>query len=61
MLKETVMLDTIDQSKKLEQEEYEKLLGENQAALSALVNQIYLQQRPVIVVIEGTAYEVVTE
>jgi len=53
MLKETVMLNTVDLSKKLGQEEYDKLLRENQAALAGLVNQIYLQQRPVIVVIEG--------
>lgn len=53
MFKESVMLNTIDLSKRLGQEEYEKLLDGNQAALSALVNQIYLQQRPIIVVIEG--------
>jgi AMP-polyphosphate phosphotransferase len=53
MLRETVMLNAVDLSKTLRQEEYEKLLGENQLALSALVSQIYLRQRPVIVIIEG--------
>ncbi len=53
MLRETVMLNAVDLSKTLGQEEYEKLLGENRLALSALVSQIYLQQRPVIVIIEG--------
>lgn len=53
MLRETVLLDAVDLSKTLAQEEYEKLLSDNQAALSALVYQIYLQQRPVVIVIEG--------
>jgi len=53
MHSETYLLNTVDLSKTLGQEDYEKLLRENQAALSALVHQVYSRQRPVVMVIEG--------
>jgi len=53
MHSKTYLLNTVDLSKTIGQEDYERLLRENQAALSELVHQIYLRQRPVVVVIEG--------
>ncbi len=47
------MLGTIDLSLKLDQEEYDKLLIKYQIALYSLAYQIYLQQRPAIIVFEG--------
>jgi len=47
------MLGTVDLSLKLEQEEYDKLLIKYQIALYSLAYQIYLQQRPAIIVFEG--------
>jgi polyphosphate kinase 2 (PPK2 family) len=47
------MLGTIDLSLTLEQEEYDKLLIKYQVALHELAYQVYLQQRPAIIVFEG--------
>jgi AMP-polyphosphate phosphotransferase len=47
------MLGTIDLSVTLEQEEYDRLLIKYQVALHALAYQVYLQQRPVVIVFEG--------
>ena len=47
------MLATIDLSLKLEQEEYDRLLIKYQVALHDLAFQVYLQQRPVVIVFEG--------
>jgi len=47
------MLGTIDLSLTLSQEEYEQLLIKYQVALYALAYQVYLQQRPVIILFEG--------
>jgi polyphosphate kinase 2 (PPK2 family) len=47
------MLGTIDLSLTLDQEEYDRLLIKYQVALHALAYQVYLQQRPVVIVFEG--------
>jgi polyphosphate kinase 2 (PPK2 family) len=47
------MLATVDLSLTLSQEEYDRLLIYYQVALARLAYQVYLQQRPVIVVFEG--------
>jgi polyphosphate kinase 2 (PPK2 family) len=47
------MLDSIDLSPSLEGEEYENKLVKYQVALNALGFQVYLKQRPVIIVFEG--------
>jgi AMP-polyphosphate phosphotransferase len=47
------MLSTIDVSLKLEQEEYDQLLIKYQVALFKLAYQVYVQQRPVVIVFEG--------
>ena len=47
------MLNTVDVTLKLEPEKYDQLLIRYQVALHALAYQVYLQQRPVIVVFEG--------
>ncbi len=47
------MLNTIDLSQTLEGEEYERELVKYQVALYALAYQVYVQQRPVILVFEG--------
>ena len=47
------MLDTIDLSLSLEKDQYKKLQKEYQGVLSTLVHQVYLQQRSVIIVLEG--------
>ncbi len=47
------MLNTIDLSLSLTQEEYESSLIRLQVALHRLAYQVYLQQRPVIIVFEG--------
>lgn len=47
------MLSTMDLSLSLEQEEYNRLLIKYQVALHALAYQVYLQQRPVVIVFEG--------
>lgn len=47
------MLATVDLSLKLEQEEYDRLLIKYQVALHDLAFQVYLQQRPVVIVFEG--------
>ncbi len=47
------MLSTLDNSLTLSQEEYERSLVKYQVALSRLAYQVYVQQRPVIIVYEG--------
>lgn len=47
------MLGTIDLTVTLDQEEYNKQLVKYQVALYALAYQIYLQQRPVVIIFEG--------
>lgn len=47
------MLATIDLSQSISQEEYNRQLVIYQVALSRLAYQVYLQQRPVIIVFEG--------
>jgi AMP-polyphosphate phosphotransferase len=47
------MLSTIDTSLTLDEKEYQKYLIEYQVALHALAYQVYVQQRPVIIVFEG--------
>lgn len=47
------MLNTVDLSLNLEQEEYDRLLIKYQVALFKLAYQVYVQQRPVIMVFEG--------
>jgi polyphosphate kinase 2 (PPK2 family) len=47
------MLSTVDVSLKLEQEEYDQLLIKYQVALFKLAYQVYVQQRPVVIVFEG--------
>ena len=47
------MLSTVDVSLTLDPEEYKQLLIKYQIALHALAYQIYVQQRPVIIVFEG--------
>lgn len=47
------MLGTIDTSLTIDQDEYDRLLIKYQVALHALAYQVYLQQRPVIIVFEG--------
>lgn len=47
------MLNTVDLSLTLEEEEYKKLLTKFQGALSKLAYQVYVQQRPVVMVFEG--------
>src|SRR5512136_169873 len=47
------MLSTLDNSLTLSQEEYERSLVRHQVALSRLAYQVYVQQRPVIMVFEG--------
>lgn len=47
------MLNSIDLSLALSQEDYERMLIHYQVALHSLAYQVYLQQRPVIIVFEG--------
>ncbi len=47
------MLNTVDLSLDLSQEEYDRSLIRLQVALHKLAYQVYLQQRPVIIVFEG--------
>ncbi len=47
------MLDTIDLSKSLTREDYQRDLVRYQVALGALGYQVYAQQRPVVIVFEG--------
>jgi polyphosphate kinase 2 (PPK2 family) len=47
------MLDTVDLSLTLEGTDYQEALVKYQVALNALAYQVYLQQRPVILVFEG--------
>ncbi len=47
------MLNTIDLSPTLEGEEYDRSLVQYQVALFSLAYQVYVQQRPVIIVFEG--------
>ncbi|HZD57943.1 MAG TPA: hypothetical protein VE136_14525 [Anaerolineales bacterium] len=47
------MLETVDLSLSLDKGEYTQLLIKNQVALHALGYQVYVQQRPVIMVFEG--------
>jgi len=47
------MLNTIDLSLSLDKDQYKNLLKEYQKALSPLVDQVYLQQRSVVIVLEG--------
>lgn len=47
------MLSTIDMDKSLDKETYKEELVRNQVALSQLGYQVYVQQRPVIIVFEG--------
>lgn len=47
------MLDTIDLSLTIEDKEYDRLLVHYQVGLFALAYQVYLQQRPVVMVFEG--------
>ncbi len=47
------MLETIDLSVSMEQEEYNRELIRYQVALFKLAFQVYLQQRPVVIVFEG--------
>jgi len=47
------MLNTIDLSLTLSQEEYDRLLIYHQVALFRLAYQVYVQQKPVIILFEG--------
>ncbi len=47
------MLGTIDPSVEMDREEYNLALIRNQVALQALGYQVYVQQRPVMVLVEG--------
>ena len=47
------MLNTIDPAQALEQDEYNELLIKYQVALFSLAYQVYVQQRPVVIVFEG--------
>lgn len=47
------MLNTLDLSQKLAPEAYEQQLIQHQVALFALAYQVYVQQRPVVIVFEG--------
>jgi polyphosphate kinase 2 (PPK2 family) len=47
------MLDTLDLNKSLTKEEYVRDLVRYQVALHALGYQVYVQQRPVVMVYEG--------
>jgi polyphosphate kinase 2 (PPK2 family) len=47
------MLETVDLSLSLEKTEYNELLVKNQVALHELGYQVYVQQRPVVIVFEG--------
>jgi polyphosphate kinase 2 (PPK2 family) len=47
------MLSTVDLTLTLEEEEYKRLLIKYQIALNKLAYQVYVQQRPVIMVFEG--------
>lgn len=47
------MLGTIDPSVEIDREEYNLALISNQVALQALGYQVYVQQRPVVVLFEG--------
>jgi polyphosphate kinase 2 (PPK2 family) len=47
------MLNTIDLSKTRDQKTYDKAVIENQVALTRLAYQVYVQQRPVMMVFEG--------
>jgi polyphosphate kinase 2 (PPK2 family) len=47
------MLGTIDLTTTLSQEDYDRYLIKYQVALHALAYQVYLQQRPVVMVFEG--------
>lgn len=47
------MLGTIDPSVEIDREEYNLALIRNQVALQALGYQVYVQQRPVVVLFEG--------
>ena len=47
------MLSTVDLSLSLDQNEYKKSLVKYQVALFKLAYQVYLQQRPVVIVFEG--------
>ncbi len=47
------MLETIDLSVSMDQEEYNRALIQYQVALFKLAFQVYLQQRPVIIIFEG--------
>ncbi len=47
------MLSTIDTSLTLSQDDYDRYLIKYQVALHALTYQVYLQQRPVVIVFEG--------
>jgi len=47
------MLNTIDTSLDLDEQEYEKLLVYYQVGLFRLAYQVYVQQRPVLIVFEG--------
>jgi polyphosphate kinase 2 (PPK2 family) len=47
------MLNTIDLSKTLDQKEYDRQIVTSQVALIRLAYQVYLQQRPVVIVFEG--------
>jgi AMP-polyphosphate phosphotransferase len=47
------MLATVDISLTISQQEYDRQVIKNQVALSRLAYQVYLQQRPVIIVFEG--------
>jgi AMP-polyphosphate phosphotransferase len=47
------MLDRLDLSLSLEKDQYKNLLKEYQKSLSPLADQVYLQQRSVVIVLEG--------
>jgi polyphosphate kinase 2 (PPK2 family) len=47
------MLGTIDPSVEMDREEYNLALIRNQVSLQALGYQVYVQQRPVMVLFEG--------
>jgi len=47
------MLNTIDLSLSLDKDQYKNLLKEYQKALSPLVDQVFLQERSVVIVLEG--------
>jgi len=48
------MLETLDLSKSLTKEEYVRDLIQHQVTLNALGYQVYVQQRPVVIVYEGS-------